>query len=103
MTKRSYAKTTNLAASVCLVIPGSFLTNSFVAAPAGQTCYQWAGEFANYVGGYLNNPNGTGECEFCQYRVGDSFYANLEISYSTRWRDFGIFVIPPFLNVTLHD
>jgi len=33
------------------------LTSS--AAPSGQTCYQWAGEFTDYMGGYLNNPNAT--------------------------------------------
>jgi ATP-binding cassette subfamily G (WHITE) protein 2 (SNQ2) len=66
------------------------LTSS--AAPSGQTCYQWAGEFTDYMGGYLNNPNATEDCEFCQYRVGDSFYNGLEMSYNTRWRDFGIYV-----------
>jgi ATP-binding cassette subfamily G (WHITE) protein 2 (SNQ2) len=62
------------------------------AAPAGQTCGDYAGAFAEAVGGYLNNPGSEGDCQFCQYRVGDSFYNNLNITYDTRWRDFGIFV-----------
>jgi hypothetical protein len=63
-----------------------------LAAPAGQTCGDYAGAFAEAVGGYLNNPGSEGDCQFCQYRVGDSFYNNLNITYDTRWRDFGIFV-----------
>jgi ABC-type multidrug transport system permease subunit len=35
-------------------------------APAGQTCRQWAGEYADLVGGYLNNPDSTSVCEFCE-------------------------------------
>jgi ABC-type multidrug transport system permease subunit len=62
------------------------------AAPSGQTCSSYAGAFASAVGGYINNPDSTGDCQFCQYSVGDSFYNNLEISFNTRWRDFGIFV-----------
>jgi ABC-type multidrug transport system permease subunit len=65
-----------------------------LAAPAGQTCGDYAGAFADAVGGYINNPGSEGDCQFCQYRVGDSFYNNLNITYDTRWRDFGIFVSP---------
>jgi ATP-binding cassette subfamily G (WHITE) protein 2 (SNQ2) len=62
------------------------------ASPAGQTCGEYAGAFAQAVGGYINNPDVAGDCQFCQYSVGDSFYRNLNITYDTRWRDFGIFV-----------
>ncbi|ORY35845.1 ABC-2 type transporter-domain-containing protein [Naematelia encephala] len=70
-------------------------------APAGQTCAQWAGEFADAIGGYLNNPNDTGTCEFCQYKLGDNFYNGLEISYDNRWRDFGIFVAYCVFNIAV--
>lgn len=65
---------------------------TFLAPPAGQSCAAYAGQFAQAVGGYLNNPDATDNCQFCQASVGDSFLVTLNIDYSTRWRDFGIFV-----------
>lgn len=55
--------------------------------PSGQTCQQWAGDFATANGGYLNNPNSTASCQYCQYSVGDNFFVPLNISYHNRWRD----------------
>lgn len=55
--------------------------------PSGQTCQQWAGEFVDAFGGYLNNPNATDSCQYCQYKVGDEFFTPLNISYDKRWRD----------------
>lgn len=55
--------------------------------PSGQTCQDWAGDFVDAVGGYLNNPNATAACQYCQYKVGDEFFEPLNISYGYRWRD----------------
>ncbi|THH33132.1 hypothetical protein EUX98_g1017 [Antrodiella citrinella] len=55
--------------------------------PSGQSCQQWAGEFVNNFGGYLNNVNATSDCQYCQYRVGDQFFVPLNIEYDNRWRD----------------
>ncbi|OSX66986.1 hypothetical protein POSPLADRAFT_1072131 [Postia placenta MAD-698-R-SB12] len=55
--------------------------------PSGQTCQQWAGEFVAGFGGYLNNPNATEACQYCQYAVGDQFFEPLNIRYDNRWRD----------------
>ncbi|KAF9003766.1 hypothetical protein BDZ89DRAFT_884191, partial [Hymenopellis radicata] len=41
--------------------------------PSGQTCAAWAGDFMGYYGGYLENPNATDACHYCQYQVGDEF------------------------------
>lgn len=41
--------------------------------------------------GYIVN-NQTSDCAYCAYAVGDQFYEPLGISFSTRWRDFGILV-----------
>lgn len=69
-------------------------------APAGQTCGEYAGAFAQAVGGYLDNPNATGEdCNFCQYSVGQSFYTPLEIDFATRGRDIGIYVCYVVFNI----
>ena len=58
--------------------------------PSGQNCDQWAGDFANTFGGYINNPEATSSCQYCQYKVGDEFYTPLNISFDNRWRDVWI-------------
>ncbi|KAK1229304.1 ATP-binding cassette transporter snq2 [Marasmius sp. AFHP31] len=55
--------------------------------PSGQTCQEWAGDFVNVFGGYLDNGNDTSSCRYCQYSVGDEFYTPLNIDYGNRWRD----------------
>ncbi|EMD42318.1 hypothetical protein CERSUDRAFT_79900 [Gelatoporia subvermispora B] len=55
--------------------------------PSGQTCNDWASDFVTAVGGYLDNPNDTSSCRYCQYSVGDEFFTPLNIQYSNRWRD----------------
>ena len=55
--------------------------------PDGQSCGQWAGAFVQAYGGYIDNPDATDACRYCQYRVGDEFFVPLNISYSNRWRD----------------
>lgn len=37
--------------------------------PANQTCQEWAGDFVNAFGGYLDNPLATTVCRYCQYSV----------------------------------
>ncbi|CAE6481297.1 unnamed protein product [Rhizoctonia solani] len=60
--------------------------------PSGETCVQWAGDFVNATSGYLDNPSATSDCRYCPYSVGDDFYAGLNISFDTRWRDLGIMI-----------
>lgn len=55
--------------------------------PSGQTCAAWASAFVSVAGGYLDNPDDTADCRYCQFRVGDQFYEPLNISYGNRWRD----------------
>lgn len=60
--------------------------------PSGQTCAQWAGSFLSAAGGYLANENATADCGYCQYRTGDDYYASLDIKFSERGRNIGIFI-----------
>lgn len=61
-------------------------------APDGQTCGEYmAAFFQQGAPGYLVS-NSTQNCEYCAYKVGDEFYAPLNMSYSNRWRDMGIFI-----------
>ncbi|KAI9848005.1 MAG: hypothetical protein M1838_000677 [Thelocarpon superellum] len=57
--------------------------------PAGQTCEQYTSAFVKMVGGYVQERDGL--CNFCQYANGDQYLANLNIYYSDRWLDYGVF------------
>jgi ATP-binding cassette, subfamily G (WHITE), member 2, SNQ2 len=75
--------------------------------PSGQTCAAWASDFVKAVSGYIDNPDDTAACRYCQYsvsvvgkishvdlltsvKVGDEFFLPLNIKYTHRWRDVGI-------------
>lgn len=58
--------------------------------PPGQTCEQYAGEYAQESGGYVRNAS-NGFCAFCQYSTGDEFAASFNVFYSHKWRNYGIF------------
>ncbi|CAK4009804.1 ABC transporter [Lecanosticta acicola] len=64
--------------------------------PRGQTCGQYMqryidggnGSIAN--GGYLRDASATSNCAYCTYDDSNVFLASVAVSYSNRWRDFGI-------------
>lgn len=60
--------------------------------PPGQTCAQYAQSFLEGAVGYLDNPNATSNCGYCQYSVGDDYAASINISYDFRYQSFGIFL-----------
>jgi ATP-binding cassette subfamily G (WHITE) protein 2 (SNQ2) len=61
-------------------------------APAGQTCGEYMSNFFERGGaGYIVN-NATSACEYCAYKIGDQFYAALELDFDNRWRDLGILI-----------
>ena len=68
--------------------------------PSGQTCAQWAQDFVEVFGGYIDNLNDTVACRYCQFSVGNEFFEPLNIKYSNRWRDafilFSFFGESPF-------
>lgn len=55
--------------------------------PDGQTCGEWAQDFVDVVGGYIDNISDTVACRYCQYAVGDEYYTPLNIDFGNRWRD----------------
>ncbi|KAJ7361329.1 pleiotropic drug resistance ABC transporter [Mycena albidolilacea] len=69
--------------------------------PANSTCAQWAQDFVNVAGGYLDNGDDTTNCRYCTYSVGDEFFTPLGISYSHRWRDAFIFLAFVGFNIIL--
>ncbi|WOO79751.1 ABC transporter G family member 14 [Vanrija pseudolonga] len=67
--------------------------------PVGQTCAEYAGKFAEVMGGYFQDPSATDMCNYCQVSKGQYFFRNLEIDFSTRWRDFGIYLCYSVFNI----
>ncbi len=60
--------------------------------PGGQTCGEYMADFFGAGGpGYLVNNATESICRYCAYKVGDQFYEPLLLSFSTRWRDLGIY------------
>ncbi|WEW57603.1 GTPase-activating protein [Emydomyces testavorans] len=59
--------------------------------PAGTTCGQYLQKYLSLgAPGALYNPSATQACEYCPLSSADQFLANSEISWSQRWRNFGI-------------
>jgi ATP-binding cassette, subfamily G (WHITE), member 2, PDR len=61
-------------------------------APDGQTCAKYMNDYINVmgIGGYLEDPNATGNCSYCSLDSTNQFLAQISSSYSHRWRNFGI-------------
>ncbi|KAJ5634735.1 hypothetical protein N7528_002577 [Penicillium herquei] len=56
-------------------------------------------EAAGDAAGKLLNPESTGQCEYCLLQTADQYLATLDISYSTRWRNFGLLWVYVAFNV----
>ncbi|KAF9399449.1 hypothetical protein BGX21_006228 [Mortierella sp. AD011] len=70
-------------------------------APPGQTCETYAAEFMKTATGYINNPNATSGCEYCQYSLGQDYYSALSFDYSYHWRNLGILCIYLVFNICM--
>lgn len=57
--------------------------------PAGMTCGEYAGQFAQAALAAIYNPDDAEQCRFCRFAVADAYLAALNMSYGDRWRDFG--------------
>ena len=55
--------------------------------PLGETCANWANDFVQHFGGYLDNPTENALCRYCPVAVGDEYYTPLNMSFGNRWRD----------------
>jgi ABC-type multidrug transport system permease subunit len=59
--------------------------------PSGQTCQEYMANYMAVAPGYLSNPNATSSCQFCSVSVADQYLASVNIYWSERWRNFGMF------------
>ncbi|KAK5173259.1 uncharacterized protein LTR77_001940 [Saxophila tyrrhenica] len=67
--------------------------------PPGQTCGEYLAPYLRQAGGNLQNPGSTTECRYCALTNADQFLASVNISYSERWRDFGLMWVYVFFNI----
>jgi ATP-binding cassette subfamily G (WHITE) protein 2 (PDR) len=58
--------------------------------PAGMTCGAYLGPYASAAGGSIYNPSATSDCHYCSISNADQYLNSVAISYSTRWRNYGI-------------
>ncbi|KFY38031.1 hypothetical protein V495_06798 [Pseudogymnoascus sp. VKM F-4514 (FW-929)] len=74
--------------------------NRFVA-PAGMTCGTYMAKFFAAGGaGYLVSDEGS-NCEYCAFKSGEQFLGGLEMHWSNRWRDLGIFTAYIVSNIAI--
>ncbi|QLL34458.1 hypothetical protein HG536_0G03200 [Torulaspora globosa] len=64
---------------------------SFFDAPSGMTCGEYMEPFLSRATGYIQNPNATENCAYCQFSVGDDYLTRISASYSYLWRNFGFY------------
>jgi ABC-type multidrug transport system permease subunit/ABC-type multidrug transport system ATPase subunit len=57
---------------------------------SGLTCGAYLQPYLTQAPGQLLNPGATSQCQYCPLSTADQFLAMSEISWSTRWRNFGI-------------
>jgi len=67
--------------------------------PSGQTCAQYLTPFATAAGGQISNPEAMADCGYCPLSTSDQYLGQVAISFSTRWRDFGIGFAFIFFNI----
>ncbi|KAG0647288.1 abc multidrug transporter atrI [Hyphodiscus hymeniophilus] len=58
--------------------------------PSGLNCGAYLQPYLTKAPGQLLNPAASSQCKYCQITNADQFLATSAISWSTRWRNFGI-------------
>ncbi|KAL4774475.1 ABC-2 type transporter-domain-containing protein [Aspergillus nidulans var. acristatus] len=58
--------------------------------PSNTTCSEYMDPYISQLGGYLQNPDATSECTFCQISSTDTFLSAVYSNYDDAWRNFGL-------------
>ncbi|WLF81865.1 ATP-binding cassette transporter snq2 [Lodderomyces elongisporus] len=74
---------------------------AFFDPPSGQTCAEFAGDFLKRAGGYLQDPNATSNCGYCQFNNADQYLSTIGVKFSYRWRNVGFFFAYIFFNIII--
>ncbi|KAK8052265.1 hypothetical protein PG993_003650 [Apiospora rasikravindrae] len=67
--------------------------------PAGSTCGAYLEGYVETVGGYVVDRGAASACQYCPMATTNAFLAQLNSSYDTRWRDFGIGMVYIVVNI----
>ncbi|KAL2863758.1 pleiotropic drug resistance family ABC transporter [Aspergillus lucknowensis] len=70
-----------------------------LAPPENTTCYNYMEPFMDLMGGYLQNPNATSDCTFCQISSTDTYLAAVQSNFSDAWRNFGLMWVYILFNI----
>lgn len=63
---------------------------SIFNAPPNMTCGEYLAPYLQAAPGQLYNPTATNNCEYCQLSLADQYLSPRGISWSLRWRNFGL-------------
>lgn len=67
--------------------------------PSGTTCGQYMKPYISYASGYLLDGDATADCSFCRLKYTNTYLETSSIFYSQRWRNWGIFLCYPVINI----
>lgn len=67
--------------------------------PDGQTCAQFMGPYIQAAGGYLQEPDATMNCSFCQLDNTNTFLGAVSVNPNNAWRDYGIMWVYIIFNI----
>ncbi|KAL4745768.1 hypothetical protein BDW72DRAFT_211010 [Aspergillus terricola var. indicus] len=69
-------------------------------APIGNlTCNEFLAPYVDVAGGLVLNPTSQSICEYCPLATTNEFLDRFQISYNTRWRDFGLIWVYILVNI----
>lgn len=70
----------------------------------GKSCGEYMQGFIQALGdngGYLLNPAANELCEYCPMKSSDTYLSMVDVSYTQRWRNWGIIWAYPVFNVAM--
>ena len=65
-----------------------------------MSCGEFLGPFAEAAGGRVLDPTAHDECGYCPIGTTNDFLAQFDLSYDTRWRDFGLVWVFILVNIS---
>ncbi|RYP43328.1 hypothetical protein DL770_011720 [Monosporascus sp. CRB-9-2] len=73
----------------------------YLVPPSGgsMSCDEFLGPFAEAAGGRVLDPAALDKCGYCPLGTTNDFLAQFELSYDTRWRDFGLVWVYILFNI----
>jgi ABC-type multidrug transport system permease subunit len=70
-----------------------------MAPTENLTCEEFLGAYRESAGGLVLNPTARSMCEYCPLATTNEFLTRFQISYDTRWRDFGLIWVYILVNI----